>query len=76
MASSLFQNQNPLNRIKMLINSNKNPQAIVEMMASNNPQMNTMLNMIKESKKSPKDIFYEMAQKNGLNPDDIVSQLK
>ena len=76
MASSLFPNQNPIARIKTLINSTKNPQALIETMTKNNPQLQTVLTMVQNSNKSPKDIFYEMAQKNGLNPDEIVSQLK
>lgn len=74
MPSSLF--QNPLSRIKTLINSGKNPESLVQLMTRNNPQMNEIVNMIRNSNKSPKDIFYEMAHKNGLNPDEIISQLK
>ena len=79
MANSLYQqlnnNGNPLvNAFKMMRNS-RNPQQLLNNMLQQNPQMKQTLDMINNSGKSPKDLFYEMAKQKGVDPNQILSML-
>lgn len=68
-------NQSLLNMINLFKNSS-NPQQLLYQMARQNPQLNNVLNLIQTSRKSPKDLFYQMAEQRGINPKDILQQLQ
>jgi hypothetical protein len=53
----------------------KNPQQLLMNMAQQNPQIKQTLDMINNSNKSPKDLFYEMAKQKGVDPNQILSML-
>ena len=53
-----------------------NPQQLLMNLAVSNPNVQRVLNMVKESGKSPKDLFFELASKKGINPNAILNQLK
>lgn len=85
MANSLYQSLNPslpnntISQIKNMMNlvrGKSNPAQMLQMMSQSNPQFKQVMNMIQQSGKSPKDLFYEMAKQKGVNPDDILNQLK
>lgn len=63
------------NMIKML-NGQNNPMQIIQAVARQNPQMGQIMNMINQSGMSPKQLFMAQAQKMGVNPNDIINQLK
>ena len=69
---------NNLNRIKQMMqmfkNSN-NPQQLLTNMVSQNPQMKNVMQLVNNSGKNPKDLFYAMAKQRGVNPEDILRQL-
>ena len=82
--NSLFQQLNPnmsqpqnpiIQMFKMAQNSN-NPQQMLMNMAQNNPQTKQVLDFVKNSGKSPKDLFYAMAKQKGIDPNSILNQLK
>ena len=76
----MMQNQVPqLNQLKQMFNTVKNsnnPQQLIMNMMQTNPQMKQIMNMIQQSGKSPKDLFYQLAQQKGINPDQILNMLK
>lgn len=53
-----------------------NPQQLLMNLAKQNPQIQNVMNLVQNSGKSPKDLFYQMAQQKGVNPDDILNALK
>ena len=67
-------NPSLLNMINSMKNSG-NPQQLLYQMARQNPQIQSVLNLIQQSGKTPKDLFYETAEKRGINPDDVLKQL-
>lgn len=67
-------NPSLLNMINLMKNSG-NPQQLLYQMARQNPQIQSVLNLIQQSGKTPKDLFYETAEKRGINPDDVLKQL-
>lgn len=52
----------------------QNPGAMLQNMAQNNPNIKKALDMC--NGRNPKDVFMEICQKNGMNPNDIVNKLK
>lgn len=79
--NSLYRQLNPLsnNSIKQLMNmvrGAKNPQQFLMNIAQQNPQIQQVMNMVRSSGKSPKDLFYQLAQQRGINPDDILKELR
>ena len=45
-------------------------------MLMNNPQYKQVMNYINQNGGDPKAAFYKMAEEKGVNPDDIISQLR
>lgn len=70
---------NPLANIKNMMNlirSAGNPQQMLQSVAQSNPQVQQVLSMVQSSRMSPKDLFYQMAQQKGVDPDQILNMLK
>ena len=57
------------------IRSASNPNAMLNSLAAQNPQLKEIMNMM-QSGKSPKDLFYEKANEMGVDPNMIISQLQ
>ncbi len=58
-------NQIPNSNLKQLISNFKNssnPQEFLNNYIKNNPQMQNIYSMIQNSNKSPKELFYQIAQ--------------
>lgn len=52
------------------------PKTLIQNVATQNPQMQSVLKMINSSGMSPKDLFMQKAKEAGINPNDIIGQLK
>lgn len=63
------------NLMNVLRNSN-NPQQLFFNMAKQNPQLQQIMNTIQNSNKTPKELFYQMAEQKGVNPEEILKQLQ
>jgi hypothetical protein len=59
------------NMVKMA----KDPQAALMGMIGNNPHMQQVMNIVKQHGNDPMKAFREMAEENGLDPDEILSML-
>lgn len=64
----------PLKNMLSMLNAAQNPQAALQMLAQKNPQMAQVMNLV--GGRDPKDVFYELCKQKGVNPDDILNQLK
>lgn len=70
-------NQQALQQVKRIMNmfrAASNPQQMLMQAAQQNPAIGTVMQMC--NGKNPKDVFYEQCQKMGVNPDDIINQLR
>lgn len=88
MASSIYsqmnsqnrmQNNGQINQIKQLANALKNsnnPMQLLQNVGQNNPQIANVMSMLNNSGMSAKDMFYQVANQRGINPNDIMSILK
>lgn len=54
----------------------KNPTELIQNMMLNNPQMKNAVNTIQQLGGDPKTAFYTLAQKKGVDPELILSQLR
>lgn len=61
-------------RIMNMFRAASNPQQMLMQAAQQNPAISTAMQMC--NGKNPKDVFYEQCQKIGVNPDDIINQLR
>ena len=81
--NSLFQQLNPstsqinpvVQMFKTMQKSN-NPQQLLINMAQQNPKTKEVLDFIKSSNQSPKDLFYQLAKQKGVDPNQILDMLK
>lgn len=73
---SLPNNMKQIQQMANMFKNAKNPQQLIMNMVNQNPQMKQVLEMLQNSNKSPKDLFYEMAQQKGVDPNQILSMLQ
>lgn len=59
-----------------MVRSTGNPQAMISQMMQTNPQMKQVMEIVKASGNDPKRAFYALAEQKGINPQDILDQLK
>lgn len=63
---------NVMNTIRM-VKSASNPMAMIQNMAAQNPQVQQAIRM---AGGDPKAAFYNLAQQQGINPDEIINMLR
>ena len=69
-------NNGGLQQIINMVSHSNNPMQLMQTMAQSNPQLQSILNLIQTSQKSPKDLFFEMAQQRGVDPQQILQMLQ
>ena len=76
--SQLSRNNNNggLQQMINMVSRSNNPMQLMQTMAQSNPQLQSILSLIQTSQKSPKDLFFEMAQQRGVDPQQILQMLQ
>ena len=59
-----------------MVNGAQNPQAMIQQLAMNNPQMRQVMSVINENGGDPQKAFYALAEKRGVDPQEILNMLK
>ena len=54
----------------------QNPQMALNQLIQNNPQMKQVMQIVNMSGKSPEQVFYALAERKGVNPQEILNELK
>ena len=71
---------NPMmSQIKQMMNivkSAQNPQAMLNQMMMNNPNMKQVMDIVNQYGGSPEKAFYAVAEQKGINPQDILDMMK
>jgi len=65
-------------KIKQMVGTVKaarNPQAALMGMVNSNPQMQQVMDIVKQHGNDPMKAFREMAEENGLDPDELLSMI-
>lgn len=76
MTSNQTQQMNPIKRLMNTIKFATNPNQALADAINSNPQMAQLLLAMKQSGKNPKDLFYELAKQKGVDPEEILKQLR
>ena len=58
-----------------MVKAARNPQAALMRMMGNNPQMKQVMDIVQQHDNDPMKAFREMAEENGLDPDEILSMI-
>lgn len=58
------------------IKAAQNPQAMLQGMIAQNPQMKQVMDYVQQSGGDPKTAFYKMAKEKGVDPNEILSALQ
>lgn len=63
-------------QIKEIYNAMKsgNPMQMFQQMASRNPNMKPILNMLNNGA-NPQQVFYQICQQRGINPDEFIKNI-
>ena len=64
---------NQARQMAQMFKTANNPQALVNQMMSNNPQVRQILNQYGGD---PKTAFYKYAEANGIDPNEVLNMLK
>jgi hypothetical protein len=56
-----------------MVQNAQNPTAMMNQMITNNPQFKQIMDVVKENGGDPKAAFYSMADKMGVDPQDILN---
>ena len=59
-----------------MVKSARNPQAMLNQMMKNNPQLNDIMKYLNKNGGDPQKAFYDMAKDKGEDPNTILSQLQ
>lgn len=76
MMGALSPNMQQLKQMYNTLRSAGNPQALFMQMMQNNPQMQQVMNLVKQNGGDAKKAFYDLAAQKGVNPDDVINMLK
>ena len=78
--NNLYQQLNPQgassNSIISMLKNSKNPQALLQTMAKQNPQVRQIMELVNQNGGNPKQAFYNLAKQRGVDPESILSQLR
>lgn len=68
---------NQANIVRNMANTMKaNPQQMLNQIINSNPQAKTMMNMLRASGQSPKQLFFTMAREKGIDPNSIIEMIR
>ena len=65
-----------IKNMRQMVESSKDPYQMLNVLATKNPRLKEVMSLINESGGDARKAFYSLAEKRGVNPDDILSMLK
>lgn len=65
-----------LKNMMQMMKGASNPQGMLQQMMQNNPQYQQAMQLVQQAGGDPKKAFYQMANKMGVNPDEILGMMK
>ena len=74
--NQMIQTAAKIKQTMQTIRTAANPQAALNMMIMNNPQMKQVMEIVNRYGGDPMRALNEMARENGLDPDEILGMLK
>ena len=71
-----MQNAARIKQMMQTVRTAANPQAALNMMAMNNPQLKYVMEIVNRHGGDPMAAFKAVAKENGMDPDEILGMLK
>lgn len=71
--NNLMQAAQSAKKMMGMLRGVKNPQQALMAAAQQNPQLNTVMQMV--GGRNPQEVFYEQCKKNGIDPNTIINAL-
>lgn len=65
-----------IKQMMSMVQSAQNPQAMLNQMMQNNPQMQQAMKLINQHGGDAQKAFYSLAQERGIDPQEILKMLK
>ena len=75
-ASPMPPNLQAIKQMAGMVRSANNPQALLQSMAQNNPQLKQVLDVVQQAGNDPQKAFYAACEQRGVNPQTIIEMLK
>ena len=75
-ASPQIPQMGQIKNMMQMVKAAKNPQAMMQMMAQQNPKMQQVMNFVQQNGGDAKTAFYKLAEQQGVNPNDVLNMLK
>ena len=69
-------NLQPIKQMLGMVRSASDPNAMLNMMAQNNPQLRQVMNVVQQAGNDPQKAFYALCEQKGVNPQQIIDALK
>ena len=76
MRSKMAQSIQQARQLMQTIRSSGNPQMMFNQIMAQNPQIKEIVDFVNANGGDFEKMYYQMADKKGVNPDDILSQLR
>lgn len=73
---NIMQQAGQVKQMMQMVQSAKNPQLMLNMMAERNPQMKQVLDIVNQYGGDPMKALNEKAKELGVNPDEIMNMLR
>ena len=72
----MMQTAGKIKQMMQTVRMAQNPQAALNAMVMNNPQMKQVMDIVNQYGGDPMRAFTETARQNGMDPDEIMGMLK
>lgn len=66
----------PIKQMFQTVRAAQNPQAMLQLMAQQNPQLQQAMSLVQQSGGDPQRAFYALCQQRGIDPQQIINALK
>ena len=64
------------NNLAQMIKNSANPAQLFQTMAKSNPQVQSIMQMIQQTNQTPKELFYQIAQQRGIDPNQVLGMMR
>ena len=75
-ASQQMAQMGQIKNMMQMVKAARNPQAMIQVMAQQNPKMQQVMQLVQQNGGDAKAAFYKLAEQQGVNPDDVLNMLK
>ena len=74
--NQMSQGMGPIKQMMNMVRAAKDPQAMLNMLAMQNPQLKQVMDIVQKHGGDPMAAFKATAEEMGVNPDEIMNMLK